>query len=86
MHIIKQGDSVCEVTTLDSSASASQMDQTGSTRLYLTSTTARCRKDRKAQGPEKDKTKQRKLKEKGRKGKKKHGNGPEEERSLAEKD
>eukprot|EP00955_Chlamydomonas_euryale_P112856 366167-Chlamydomonas_euryale.AAC.6 len=30
------------------------MDQTGSTRSYPTSTTARCRKDRKAQAPEKD--------------------------------
>eukprot|EP00955_Chlamydomonas_euryale_P108972 365896-Chlamydomonas_euryale.AAC.4 len=45
-------------------ASASRMDQTGSTRSYPTSTTARCRKDRNAQGPEKDRTKQRKLKEK----------------------
>eukprot|EP00955_Chlamydomonas_euryale_P084712 363999-Chlamydomonas_euryale.AAC.8 len=34
---------LCEVTTLDSSASASRMDQTGSTRSYLTSTTARGR-------------------------------------------
>eukprot|EP00955_Chlamydomonas_euryale_P034730 349881-Chlamydomonas_euryale.AAC.1 len=75
-----------EVTTLESSASASRMDQTGSNRSYLTSTTARCRKDRKAQGPEKDRTKERKLKEKGRKGEKKDGNGPEEKRSLAEKD
>eukprot|EP00955_Chlamydomonas_euryale_P112583 366142-Chlamydomonas_euryale.AAC.2 len=48
---------VCEVTTLDSSASASRMGQTGSTRSYLASTAARCRKDRKAQGPEKDRTK-----------------------------
>eukprot|EP00955_Chlamydomonas_euryale_P116758 366437-Chlamydomonas_euryale.AAC.4 len=32
------------------------MDQTGSPRSYPTSTTARCRKDRKAQGPEKDRT------------------------------
>eukprot|EP00955_Chlamydomonas_euryale_P000294 3492-Chlamydomonas_euryale.AAC.1 len=62
------------------------MDQTGITRSYPTSTTARCGKDRKAQGPEMDRTKQRKLKEKGRKGEKKRGNGPEEERSLAEKD
>eukprot|EP00955_Chlamydomonas_euryale_P075823 362458-Chlamydomonas_euryale.AAC.3 len=29
-----------------------EMDQMGSTRSYPTSTTARCRKDRKAQGPE----------------------------------
>eukprot|EP00955_Chlamydomonas_euryale_P039259 351341-Chlamydomonas_euryale.AAC.2 len=43
-----------EVTTLDSSAPASRMDQTGSTRSYPTSTTARCRKERKAQRPEKD--------------------------------
>eukprot|EP00955_Chlamydomonas_euryale_P054277 355767-Chlamydomonas_euryale.AAC.1 len=62
------------------------MDQTGSTRSFLTSTTARCRKDRKAQGPEKDRTKQRKLKEKGRKGEKKRKNGPEEERRIAEED
>eukprot|EP00955_Chlamydomonas_euryale_P007180 76099-Chlamydomonas_euryale.AAC.1 len=33
-------DGVCALTTLDSSASASQMDQTGSTRSYPTSTTA----------------------------------------------
>eukprot|EP00955_Chlamydomonas_euryale_P015934 170314-Chlamydomonas_euryale.AAC.1 len=52
------------------------MDQTGSTRSYLTSTTARCRKDREAQGPGKDRTKQRKLKEKRRKGEKKQGKGP----------
>eukprot|EP00955_Chlamydomonas_euryale_P089877 364496-Chlamydomonas_euryale.AAC.61 len=35
--------------------------------------TARCRKDRKAQGLEKDRTKQRKLKEKGRTGEEKRG-------------
>eukprot|EP00955_Chlamydomonas_euryale_P060022 357581-Chlamydomonas_euryale.AAC.1 len=40
------------LTTLDSSAFASRMDQTGSTRSYPTTTTARCGKDRKAQGPE----------------------------------
>eukprot|EP00955_Chlamydomonas_euryale_P061011 357884-Chlamydomonas_euryale.AAC.1 len=62
------------------------MDQTGSARSYPASTTARCRKDKKAQGPEKDRTKQWKLEEKGRKGETKCGNGPEEERSLAEKD
>eukprot|EP00955_Chlamydomonas_euryale_P004846 51736-Chlamydomonas_euryale.AAC.1 len=31
---------VCKVTILDSSAPASRMDQTGSARSYLTSTTA----------------------------------------------
>eukprot|EP00955_Chlamydomonas_euryale_P090290 364528-Chlamydomonas_euryale.AAC.3 len=50
------------VTTLDSSASASRMDQTGATRSYPTSTIARCRKERRAQRPEKDRTKQQKTK------------------------
>eukprot|EP00955_Chlamydomonas_euryale_P009595 102608-Chlamydomonas_euryale.AAC.1 len=62
------------------------MDQTGSTCSYPTSTTAGGRKDRKAQGPEKDRTKQRKTERERKKGGKKRGNGPEEERSLAEKD
>eukprot|EP00955_Chlamydomonas_euryale_P080734 363464-Chlamydomonas_euryale.AAC.6 len=44
------------------------MDQTGSARSYPTSTTARCRRDRKAQGPERTKT--RKGKKKGKLGKK----------------
>eukprot|EP00955_Chlamydomonas_euryale_P032996 346449-Chlamydomonas_euryale.AAC.1 len=52
---------VCKVTTLDSSAPACRMDQTGSTRSYPTSTTVRCRKERKAQRPEKDRTKQQKT-------------------------
>eukprot|EP00955_Chlamydomonas_euryale_P019070 203171-Chlamydomonas_euryale.AAC.1 len=34
------GGCVCKVTTLDSSAPVSRMDQTGSTRSYPTSTTA----------------------------------------------
>eukprot|EP00955_Chlamydomonas_euryale_P042822 352422-Chlamydomonas_euryale.AAC.6 len=53
------------------------MDQTGSARSYPTSTTARCGKERKAQRPEKDRTKQQKnLKEKGRKGEKKKEKDP----------
>eukprot|EP00955_Chlamydomonas_euryale_P077257 362899-Chlamydomonas_euryale.AAC.2 len=41
------------ITTLGGSASTSRMDQTGSAGSYPTSTTARCGKERKAQGPEK---------------------------------
>eukprot|EP00955_Chlamydomonas_euryale_P035521 350149-Chlamydomonas_euryale.AAC.12 len=44
---------VCGITTLDGSASASRMDQTGSARSHPTSTAARCGKERKAQRPEK---------------------------------
>eukprot|EP00955_Chlamydomonas_euryale_P031120 327207-Chlamydomonas_euryale.AAC.1 len=64
------------------------MDQTGSTRSYPTSTTARCRKDtrRRHKGRKRTGRNSGKLKQKGRKGEKKRGNGPEEERSLAEKD
>eukprot|EP00955_Chlamydomonas_euryale_P051903 355005-Chlamydomonas_euryale.AAC.3 len=48
---------VCDVTILDSSTAASQMDQIGSAHSYPTSTTARCRRDQKSQGPEKGHTK-----------------------------
>eukprot|EP00955_Chlamydomonas_euryale_P083518 363866-Chlamydomonas_euryale.AAC.4 len=48
------------------------MDQTALARSYPTSTTARCGKERKAQGPEKDRTKQQKTcKRKEERGKRK---------------
>eukprot|EP00955_Chlamydomonas_euryale_P099849 365247-Chlamydomonas_euryale.AAC.16 len=56
---LRKATSVCDVTTLDSSASASRMDQTGAASSYPTSTTARCIRERKAQGPEKEQTKTR---------------------------
>eukprot|EP00955_Chlamydomonas_euryale_P005279 56357-Chlamydomonas_euryale.AAC.10 len=42
---------------MDSLASASRIEQTGSARSYLTSTSATCRRDSKAQGLEKGQTK-----------------------------
>eukprot|EP00955_Chlamydomonas_euryale_P091537 364631-Chlamydomonas_euryale.AAC.20 len=52
MQILNVATCVCGSYNSGSSASASRMDQTGSARSYPTSTTARCRRERKAQGPE----------------------------------
>eukprot|EP00955_Chlamydomonas_euryale_P088515 364387-Chlamydomonas_euryale.AAC.9 len=64
------------------------MDQTGSARSYPSSTTARCRRERKAQGPENGQTKARNshkgCRTKGRRmgGSKTHGSGKENQEGL----